>query len=258
MKIESLPIGKIYARDDVFSRPLDSKKVDDIATSIKEIGLINPICVKQSARQGSWEVIAGNHRLSACAKLGIETIACQIMGGDDLHTELATIDENLCRGELSAAEEAAAISRRKSIYEELYPETKNGGDRKSERKIYDLKSGATPKGFTSATASSTGKSASAVQKAAKRGKELGVRTLQDIAGTSLDKGEELDALAKLPEEERGELIVRAGRGEKVSAIKRDDTNKANLHLSALRKAWRAANPKIRKQFFSEIEIEMRS
>ena len=41
--------------------------------------------------------------------------------------------------------------------------------------------------------------------------------LPRVTGTSLDKGVELDALAKLPEADRAELIERAQAGEKVSA-----------------------------------------
>ena len=43
----------------------------------------------------------------------------------DRYAELAEIDENLMRAELTAAQEAAAIFRRKAIYEELRPETKS-------------------------------------------------------------------------------------------------------------------------------------
>jgi hypothetical protein len=42
--------------------------------------------------------------------------------------------------------------------------------------------------------------------------------LPDIVGTSLDKGAEIYALAKLPESEQRRLAEAAKRGEKVSAI----------------------------------------
>lgn len=41
--------------------------------------------------------------------------------------------------------------------------------------------------------------------------------LQAVAGTSLDKGVELDALKEMPAPERKEIIARARAGEKVSA-----------------------------------------
>ena len=56
-----------------------------------------------------------------------------------------------------------------------------------------------------------------MQLAAARGKALG-DDLKDVEGTSLDKGVELDALAKMPAAERKEVIAKAKAGEKVSAL----------------------------------------
>jgi len=66
--------------------------------------------------------------------------------------------------------------------------------------------------FTAATADATGKSERAVRMASARGEALG-DDLGAVTGTSLDKGMELDALAKLPKDERKGLIDRAKAGE---------------------------------------------
>ncbi len=55
-----------------------------------------------------------------------------------------------------------------------------------------------------------------MQRDATRAKKVAV--LPDIAGTSLDKGAEIDALAKLPVEKQRSLAEAAKRGEQVSAI----------------------------------------
>ena len=55
-----------------------------------------------------------------------------------------------------------------------------------------------PERFTAATAKATGKAERTVRAAAARGEALG-DDLLDIAGTSLDKGVELDALVSMPE-----------------------------------------------------------
>jgi hypothetical protein len=68
----------------------------------------------------------------------------------------------------------------------LHPETKHGGDRKSDQ----VANSATR--FTANTADATGKSERAVQIAAARGEALG-DDLGAVTGTSLDKGVELDA-----------------------------------------------------------------
>jgi hypothetical protein len=66
----------------------------------------------------------------------------------------------------------------------LHPETKHGGDRKSDQ-VDNLAT----RSFADATADATGKTDRAVRMAAARGEALG-DDLNDIAGTSLDKGVE--------------------------------------------------------------------
>lgn len=92
-----------------------------LATSIKEIGLINPITIRPDGT-----LIAGLNRLEACKSLGWEEIEVSVSELDDLHAELAEIDENLVRNELHFLDRDDWMKRRKEIYEALYPETKKG------------------------------------------------------------------------------------------------------------------------------------
>lgn len=74
------------------------------------------------------------------------------------------------------------------------------------------------KAFAASTASLTGESVRSIQRHLARADALG-DDLDKVTGTSLDKGVELDALIKLPEPARRELVGRAQSGEKVSAVK---------------------------------------
>jgi len=65
--------------------------------------------------------------------------------------------------------------------------------------------------FAEATSDAIGKSRRSVEIAAARGEALG-DDLAELAGTSLDKGVELDALARLPADERKPLIDPAKAG----------------------------------------------
>ncbi|MGB3501872.1 MAG: hypothetical protein WBA44_09625 [Mesorhizobium sp.] len=110
--------------------------------------------------------------------------------------------------ELSPAQEAAHIRRRQEIWE-----IKNGPAKANSAKAANATMGRgddvnANSAFTSDTAKSSGKSLRAVQVAAQRGREL-KDDIHRIAGTSLDKGVEMDALIKLPEPERKSLIERA-------------------------------------------------
>jgi N6-adenosine-specific RNA methylase IME4 len=128
---------------------------------------------------------------------------------------MAEIDENLIRADLSPAEQAMHVDARKVLYEKIHPETKQGGapgKAGGGKKTKD----ANVASFVEDTAVRTGKAKRTVALDAKRGKG-GKGWLRDVAGTSLDKGDEIDALIELPDAERGSLIGRAKAGEKVSA-----------------------------------------
>lgn len=110
-------------------------------------------------------------------------------GPADAQTELAEIDENLCRAELTDAERAAATARRKVIYEGMHPETGHG--KAGPNKDAKLAS------FVNDTASKTGQSKRAVARDAARGEKVAPEVLNEIRGTDLDKGVVLDRLAKV-------------------------------------------------------------
>lgn len=113
----------------------------------------------------------------------------------------------------AGAERALHVGRRKEIYEKAKPETKHGGDRKrSSRQNGELNR------FTKDAAAKTGKSERSVQRDVTRAGK--VEVLAEIAGTSLDKGDEIDALAKLDAKEQRSLAKAAARARSGRAVKR--------------------------------------
>ena len=103
-------------------RPLKPEAVKVLAASIKEIGLINPITLKPDGT-----INTGRHRLEACKLLGWDEIPFRYTDTEDARLlELAEIDENLIREDLSVLERSDHLARRKEIYEELHPETRVG------------------------------------------------------------------------------------------------------------------------------------
>jgi hypothetical protein len=68
------------------------------------------------------------------------------------------------------------------------------------------------------TAKTTGKGRSTIARKTARGEKIDPQALADLAGTCLDNGTELDALAKLPAAEQRSLAEAAKRGETVTAI----------------------------------------
>ncbi|WAP69322.1 hypothetical protein [Jiella pelagia] len=110
----------------------------------------------------------------------------------------AMIDENLCRAELSATERSGQTARRKVIYEELHPETRNGAVGNGREKVRQVGEATPADRFTAETASATGRSERAVQRDAERGEKVSAEVLQMVQGTKLDTGAYLDEAQEAP------------------------------------------------------------
>lgn len=215
MQVRKVNLGALRASAQ--PRPLVTADVDKLAASIAQVGLIQPITVREVAMmQGTlagsgYQIVAGHHRVAACRALGwTEVDAIVVTAASHLNAELLEIDENLCRSELTASQRAQAIKRRKAIWEALHP---NSG---ASCATIPERGPGRPVEFAADTAKVTGESKSQINRHVARAEALG-DDLPRVTGTSLDKGVELDALAKLPEADRAELIERAQAGEKVSA-----------------------------------------
>lgn len=187
-----LPIDQVDMRAD--ARVIDPASVDALVDSIGCVGLINPIRVRSVS--GRWEVIAGAHRLAACKKLGLVEIESIIVDDDDLHAELAMIDENLCRAELSPADRARQTARRQDIYEIINGKAKAIGAAAANAAMGNNANANLADAFSDETAKLTGMSQRAVQRDAQRGHAIVPAVLEFITGTELDKGSYLDKLQK--------------------------------------------------------------
>lgn len=187
-----LPTDNIVLRTD--ARALNDAAVASLVESISAVGLINPIRVRASGDH--YELIAGAHRLEAHRRLGLVDVTCVVVTDDDLHAELAMIDENLCRADLSPADRAKQTARRKAIYLELHPETGQGKANAKEIQSLDV-SERTP-AFVDSTAAMTGRSRSAIAADVDRGAKVIDEVVDLIRGTKLDTGTYLDKLKDLP------------------------------------------------------------
>jgi len=215
---QSLPVAAITIPAHRL-RQLQSEIVADLAASITAQGLLQPIVVSVVERRERYRLIAGRHRLEAIRQLGRDAIDARIVSDiDAAAAELMEIDENLIRAELSPAERALHIGRRKELYLLQHPETKRGvaGGKESGRKRgNNSQNESCSPAFVNGTAAKTGKGRSTVAREAQRSAKI--PNLDQVVGTSLDQGDELDALAKLPVEQQVPLIADARTGKKVSA-----------------------------------------
>lgn len=172
-------------------RPLGD--VHTLAESIKQLGLLNPITITSSHK-----LIAGLHRLEACKQLGWKTIAAKLLKVTETEAALLECDENLIRNDLSVLERAEHYLRRKDLYEELHPETKQGGWR-GNRHTGGISSKTNSASFCLETGNSTHRSARTIQKLIQIAKLLHPETKSLIRNTEWAQNQlKLRKLSKLP------------------------------------------------------------
>lgn len=105
-----LPVDKIQPGKYQPRQQIDIRELKDLAQSIKEKGIIQPIVVRE-IREGQYEIIAGGRRFEAVKSLGIKEIPTIIKELDDKDTLTWAIVENLQRVDLNPIEEAEAFKR---------------------------------------------------------------------------------------------------------------------------------------------------
>ena len=90
----------------------DELKINELSLSIAKHGILSPILVRETGA-GGYELIAGERRLRAAKKAGLQTAPCLLDNAEDqLSLELSLI-ENLQREDLNPVEEARGYDRLK-------------------------------------------------------------------------------------------------------------------------------------------------
>ncbi len=104
---EEIPVGSVTPNPRQPRQTLDEDTLAELAASIREVGLLQPIVVRK-LMPGRYELIMGERRWRACQQAGLEHIPAIIRGvADDALLRDALI-ENLHREQLNPLDEAAA------------------------------------------------------------------------------------------------------------------------------------------------------
>ncbi|WP_380277628.1 ParB/RepB/Spo0J family partition protein [Kitasatospora purpeofusca] len=105
-----LPLDAITPNPRQPREVFDEDKLAELVTSIKEVGLLQPVVVRQTA-PGRFELIMGERRWRASREAGLEQIPAIVRATEDDKLLLDALLENLHRAELNALEEAAAYDQ---------------------------------------------------------------------------------------------------------------------------------------------------
>lgn len=105
-EIEDLPLAGVRPNPYQPRKNFDEKKLAELAESIKENGVLQPIIVRRSV--GGYEIIAGERRCRASELAGQATIPAIIRQFDESQMMEVAILENLQREDLTPLEEAQA------------------------------------------------------------------------------------------------------------------------------------------------------
>lgn len=105
--INEVPIHKIQANPNQPRREFDAGAMEELAESIRQIGIIQPITLRQM-EDGTYQIIAGERRWRASQMAGLQAIPAYIRTADDENMMQMALVENIQREDLNAIEIALA------------------------------------------------------------------------------------------------------------------------------------------------------
>ena len=101
----NLPIEKVEPRADQPRNVFDQDALQELADSIGQFGMIQPITVRK-LDSGYYQIIAGERRWRAARLVGLKEVPVRVVEADDKRAMEIALVENLQREDLNAIEEA--------------------------------------------------------------------------------------------------------------------------------------------------------
>ncbi|WP_109465462.1 ParB/RepB/Spo0J family partition protein [Albibacillus kandeliae] len=102
----TVPIERVVPNPDQPRRRFSKEALDELASSVKEKGIIQPLIVREVAG-GNFEIVAGERRWRAAQQAQLHEVPVIVRDFDDTEVLEVAIIENIQRADLNAVEEAA-------------------------------------------------------------------------------------------------------------------------------------------------------
>jgi ParB family chromosome partitioning protein len=109
-RLMEIPISSIVPNPNQPRVHFPEDALAELAASIKEIGVLQPILVREVGK-GEYELVAGERRWRAAHRAGLDRIPAVVRATDDMGSVLQALVENLHRQDLTPLEEAASYSQ---------------------------------------------------------------------------------------------------------------------------------------------------
>ena len=106
-KIHKLKLIEIEPNRNQPRKKFDEEALEELANSIKEYGLLQPIIVTK--KDDYYEIVAGERRWRACKKAGLTEIPAIIRDDDERRNKEIALIENIQREDLNPIEKAMGI-----------------------------------------------------------------------------------------------------------------------------------------------------
>jgi len=107
---DEIAIGAITPNPRPPRQVLDEDALEELASSIREVGLLQPVVVRK-VMPGRFELVMGERRWRACQRAGLEHVPAIVRGTPDDELLREALMENLHREQLNPLEEAAAYQQ---------------------------------------------------------------------------------------------------------------------------------------------------
>lgn len=106
-RIRFLDVGLIDPNRDQPRKRFDQEKLEQLAQSIREVGVLQPLLVAE--RNGRYQIIAGERRWRAARLAGLDQVPCVVREAEQLQRMQIALVENLQRDDLNPVETAMAL-----------------------------------------------------------------------------------------------------------------------------------------------------
>ena len=106
--IQEIPVGNLDPNPDQPRKSFSGESIAQLADSIREQGVLQPLLVVPSAN-GRYRIVAGERRFRAGREAGLETLPCIVKDIDIIHQMEIALIENLQREDLNPIEAAKGI-----------------------------------------------------------------------------------------------------------------------------------------------------